>query len=95
MMERDMQQGDILVIAGDASNVEDKEVQVKLLQMARKMGLKLYLDSSGAFMKKGIEYAPYMIKPNLEELSEDVYKRQAQELARKRQALAFKAGKGI
>lgn len=70
MMERDMQQGDILVIAGDASNVEDKEVQVKLLQMARKMGLKLYLDSSGAFMKKGIEYAPYMIKPNLEELSE-------------------------
>ena len=45
-------------------------MQVKLLQMARKMGLKLYLDSSGAFMKKGIEYAPYMIKPNLEELSE-------------------------
>ena len=70
MMEQNMAKGDILVIAGDASNVEDKEVQVKLLQIAKKMGLKLYLDSSGAFMKKGIEYHPYLIKPNLEELSE-------------------------
>lgn len=61
---------DILVIAGDASNVEDRQIQVKLLDMAREKEMKLYLDSSGAFMKRGIAYRPYMIKPNMEELSE-------------------------
>ncbi|MEA4852643.1 MAG: PfkB family carbohydrate kinase [Christensenella sp.] len=70
MMRESMTNGDVLVIAGDASNVEDKEVQVKLLQIAKEMGLRLYLDSSGAFMKIGIDYDPYLIKPNMEELSE-------------------------
>ena len=55
---------------GDASNVEDKDVQKKLLEIAKKMDLKLYLDSSGAFMKEGLKYHPQLIKPNLEELSE-------------------------
>ncbi len=61
---------DILVIAGDASNVEDEHIQMKLLDIARAKEMKLYLDSSGAFMQKGIAYHPYMIKPNMEELAE-------------------------
>ena len=72
LMEKQMQEGDVLVIAGDASNVDDKDVQKKLLEIAKKMNLKLYLDSSGAFMKEGLKYHPQLIKPNLEELSERV-----------------------
>lgn len=72
LMETQMQKGDTLIIAGDASNVDDKDIQKKLLEIAKKMDLKLYLDSSGAFMKEGLKYHPQLIKPNLEELSEIV-----------------------
>lgn len=70
LMKRHIKHNEVLVIAGDASNVEDKDLPQKLLDMVKELDLKLYLDSSGEFMKKGIEYHPYMIKPNLEELSE-------------------------
>ncbi len=70
LIEQNIAQQDVLVIAGDASNVEDKELQKKLLELTRRFDMRLYLDSSGDFMKKAIEYRPYMIKPNMEELAE-------------------------
>lgn len=62
--------GDVLAIAGDASNAQDPHIHQKLLDLAKRRGLKLYLDSSGEFLRKGVAYRPYLIKPNLEELSE-------------------------
>jgi len=62
--------GDVLAIAGDASNAQDAHIHRKLLDLAKRRGLRLYLDSSGEFLRKGVEYRPYLIKPNLEELSE-------------------------
>lgn len=61
---------DVLIIAGDASNVEDADIQKKLLDIAQDFHMKLYLDSSGEFMKNGIRCSPYFIKPNMEEWSE-------------------------
>jgi len=62
--------GDVLAIAGDASNTRDGNIHRKLLEIVKQRELKFYLDSSGEFMRKGVEYRPYMIKPNLEELAE-------------------------
>ena len=62
--------GDALAIAGDASNAQDVHIHQKLLDLAKRRGLKLYLDSSGEFMRKGVAYQPHFIKPNLEELAD-------------------------
>lgn len=70
LMKENIAEGDILIIAGDASNVEDKEVSDKLLKLAEQSGCTLYLDSNGAFLKAGLEYNPFLIKPNLQEFCE-------------------------
>ena len=69
-MEEGIEGGDVLAIAGDASNVKDGNIHQKLLALVKRRGLKLYLDSSGEFLRKGMAYRPYLIKPNLEELAE-------------------------
>ena len=70
LMKNNVKAGDILIIAGDASNARDKEVSDKMLKLADQSGLTLYLDSSGAFLKTGIEYNPFLIKPNQQEFCE-------------------------
>jgi 1-phosphofructokinase family hexose kinase len=61
--------GDILVLTGDASNVEDIAIYSKLTQAAREIGARVVLDASGHYLQEGIRSNPYLIKPNLEELS--------------------------
>lgn len=61
--------GDALVLTGDASNVEDKAIYTKLGEVAKKKGALIYLDASGAYLKEALPSSPFLIKPNLEELS--------------------------
>jgi 1-phosphofructokinase family hexose kinase len=60
--------GDILMLTGDASNVEDTAVYTRLAQEAQELGVKVILDASGPYLKEGLKSKPYMIKPNFEEL---------------------------
>ena len=69
-VEETAEWGDVLAIAGDASNATDAHIHEKLLELAKRRGMKLYLDSSGGFLRKGVAYRPHLIKPNLEELAE-------------------------
>jgi 1-phosphofructokinase family hexose kinase len=60
---------DLLVLTGDASNVEDKTIYSKLIHLAKQVGARVFLDASGTYLKEGLTSGPTLIKPNLEELS--------------------------
>lgn len=60
--------GDMLVLTGDASNVEDTGIYSKLTRAARELGAKVFLDASGHYLKEGLKSSPFLIKPNFEEL---------------------------
>jgi 1-phosphofructokinase family hexose kinase len=60
--------GDILVLTGDASNVEDTSIYSKLTRETNELGGKVFLDASGPYLKEGLNSCPFLIKPNYEEL---------------------------
>jgi 1-phosphofructokinase family hexose kinase len=60
--------GDMLVLTGDASNVEDTAIYSKLTLLAKELGGKVFLDASGHYLKEGLNSSPFLIKPNFEEL---------------------------
>ena len=60
--------GDILVLTGDASNIEDAWIYSKLTRFAKELGSRVFLDASGQYLKEGLQSGPFLIKPNLEEL---------------------------
>lgn len=68
-MKETIQPGDYLIFSGDASNSPDPSIYNKILEMFREKNLKFFLDTSGKSLKECIREAPYMIKPNLDELS--------------------------
>lgn len=61
--------GDMLVLTGDASNVEDTSIYSKLSLAANGLGARVFLDASGPYLKEGLGSRPFLIKPNLEELT--------------------------
>ena len=60
--------GDMLVLTGDASNVEDTAIYSRLTRLATELGGKVFLDASGHYLKEGLNSNPFLIKPNMEEL---------------------------
>ncbi len=68
-LEKETQAGDFLVFSGDASNYADPYVYNHIMDALRDCGLKYFLDTSGASLKKSVQNAPFLIKPNLSELS--------------------------
>lgn len=79
-----IQEGDFIVLSGDASNVENGEVILKFIEIAKQKNIRVFLDTSGKSIELGITSSPFLIKPNIHELSqicgrqlktdEDVYK---------------------
>ena len=65
---------ELLVCSGGLPNGVSTDIYKALIDKARAYGIKVLLDSSGEVLQKGIEAKPYMIKPNLKELSSLVQK---------------------
>ena len=63
-----IQPGDILVMTGDARNVEDTSIYTCLAREAGALGAKVALDASGPYLAEGMKSKPFLIKPNFEEL---------------------------
>ncbi len=61
--------GDIVVISGDASNQRNTNLQKELMDIAKDRGAKVCLDASGEHLYQGVRNGPFLIKPNLDELS--------------------------
>lgn len=64
-----VERGDMVVISGDASNQRDTGLQEKLMDIASEKGARFSLDASGIHLEAGIRKRPFLIKPNLDELS--------------------------
>jgi 1-phosphofructokinase family hexose kinase len=61
--------GDCLVLSGDAGNCPDPFVYNAILAELKDKGLRVFIDTSGPVLAKCLESSPYLIKPNLDELS--------------------------
>lgn len=68
-MESVIRPDDYLIFSGDASNSPDPSIYNRILRAFRDKNLKFFLDTSGRSLKECIRESPYMIKPNLDELS--------------------------
>jgi 1-phosphofructokinase len=61
--------GDFLVLSGDAGNCENPFVYNEILEKLADRDLRVFVDTSGPALAKCMESAPFLIKPNLRELS--------------------------
>ncbi|MFK0311652.1 1-phosphofructokinase [Pseudomonas sp. NPDC090233] len=61
---------DAVVVAGSLPRGISPEWFRELLQRLKTMGLKVALDSSGEALRAGLQSAPWLVKPNTEELGE-------------------------
>lgn len=61
--------GDIVILSGSLPRGADAATYQKWCGYFRSLGAQVYLDADGEAMRLGIQAAPYLIKPNDEELS--------------------------
>ncbi|HDS1735585.1 1-phosphofructokinase [Pseudomonas sp. BP8] len=61
---------DAVVVAGSLPRGIDPEWFCQLLLQLKGQGLKVVLDSSGEALRAGLQAAPWLVKPNTEELGE-------------------------
>ena len=66
----DTEKDDVFVFSGDASNVDDPYVYNRFIEALGQSAGKVYVDASGPALKKALEAAPFLIKPNRGELEE-------------------------
>lgn len=69
LMDAEIRAGDFLVLSGDFSNCPDLDVYESLFARFRARDLKVFVDTSGPSLERCVAESPYMIKPNLDELS--------------------------
>lgn len=64
-----VKKGDFVILSGDATNCYDPYVYNTIIKRLKNLEAKFFLDSSGATLTNCIQESPYLIKPNLDELS--------------------------
>lgn len=72
--EQALKKSEVIVCSGGLPAGVGNDIYKVLITKAKKYDIKVILDSSGEVLKQGIEAKPYMIKPNLRELSNLVNK---------------------
>ncbi len=69
-LERLVPTHELVVVAGSLPRGVDSHWFVELLQALKRLGARVALDTSGAALREGLAAAPWLIKPNEEELAE-------------------------
>lgn len=65
-----IKESNVLVCSGGLPKGLGTETYARVIEEANKIGIKTILDASGEVLSQGIKAKPYLIKPNLRELSE-------------------------
>jgi len=60
--------GDILVLSGDASNVADPYIYNRFIKALSDKDVRVFVDASGRALAGALEAAPFLVKPNRDEL---------------------------
>jgi len=68
LMQKEINSGDYLVLAGDASNASP-DISGRIIKELEDKKLRVFLDTSGQALKECAALGPFLIKPNLDELS--------------------------
>lgn len=59
---------EFLVLSGDASNCENSFVYNEIVRRLKSKQPRIFLDASGETLRRGLDCAPFLIKPNQDEL---------------------------
>lgn len=65
----ELRPGDIVVLAGSLPKGAPQDTYRSWTAACKKAGARIFLDADGALLAEGIKAAPYLIKPNDDELS--------------------------
>ena len=65
-----LKSGDLLILSGSAPQGLDASVYEKILQKSSDLDIKAVVDAEGELLLNTLKYKPFLIKPNLTELSE-------------------------
>lgn len=68
-LDEQLKEGDILVLAGSIPKGIGADIYKELTLRYKEKGVKVFLDADGESFAEGVEAAPYLIKPNIDELS--------------------------
>ncbi|MEG1066058.1 MAG: PfkB family carbohydrate kinase, partial [Erysipelotrichaceae bacterium] len=66
--------GDILVLAGSVPACLSDRTYADIMERLKDTDVKFVIDATSKLMTSALSYRPYLIKPNLEELSEMVHR---------------------
>lgn len=65
-----LQKGDVLILAGSVPGTLPSDIYEKILESLKDRGVLTLVDACGDLLKRTLRYRPFLIKPNLDELSE-------------------------
>lgn len=66
---KELKKGDIVVLAGSLPKGAPKNTYFTWVEACKNAGAKVFLDADGELLAEGLKAAPYLIKPNNDELS--------------------------
>ena len=68
-LPKELKRGDIVVLAGSLPKGAPKDTYYTWVESCKKAGAKVFLDADGELLAEGLKAAPYLVKPNNDELS--------------------------
>jgi len=70
MLDQDLTEKDTLFLAGNTANGLGETSYTKIAQLCKEKGVRFIVDSNKTLLTECLEYEPFLIKPNQDELEE-------------------------
>ncbi len=68
-LRKSLVEGDYLVLSGEAGNTT-RNIYSEIIREFSQKGIRIFLDASGDALKESCKESPFLVKPNLDELSQ-------------------------